>query len=83
MTSQRILLCQVLCFENNGKKKVQSILNSMELLCYTHQSTCGEGEMSGLPLMISSQGDKLVSLFGSRQHPGGLLIPVGLGDFFR
>ena len=39
--------------------------------------------MSGLPLMISSQGDKLVSLFGSRQHPGGLLIPVGLGDFFR
>ena len=79
MTSQRILLCQVLCFENNGKKKVQSIPN----LNFTHQSTCGEGEMSGLPLMISSQGDKLVSLFGSRQHPGGLLIPVGLGDFFR
>ena len=43
--------------------------------------TCGEVDMRGRGLMNSSQGERLVSLFGS--HPGGLLIPVGLGDFFR
>ena len=43
--------------------------------------TCGEVDMRGLGLMNSSHGERQVSLLGSQ--PGGLLVPVGLGDFFR
>ena len=43
--------------------------------------TWGEVVIRGRLLMNSSQGERWVSLLGSQ--PGGDLIPVGLGDFFR